>query len=129
MDPIANMLVSIKNAQAVKKDTVTVPYSVVKHNIAKILAKKEFIGSLEKRDNKSKKPVLFISLKYNEGEGAISSMKRISKPGRRIYVKKDDIRNIKDKHKTGIISTSSGLMTVEDARKKGFGGEFICEVW
>lgn len=130
MDPIANMLVSIRNAQAVNKETVNVPYSVVKHRIADILRDKGFVGLVEKRERKMTHPALTITLKYDEkGRGAISYMKRISKPGRRIYTKKDEMQRVHGGHGIGIISTSHGLMTVEDAKQKGVGGEIICEVW
>ena len=130
MDPIANMLVSIHNAQAVHKETVDVPYSVIKHNIADILVAKQFITSVEKKERKIPKPTLSITLKYNEdGTGAISSIKRVSKPGRRIYTKKSEMQKVQSGYGVGIISTSYGLMTIEDAKKKGVGGEVICEVW
>ena len=130
MDPIANMLVSIRNAQAVKKETVALPYSVIKHNIADILVSKEFVVSVEKKERKAEQSTLVITLKYDqEGRGAISSMKRVSKPGRRMYVKKDEMKRVHGGYGIGIVSTSGGLMTVEDAKKKGVGGEIICEVW
>lgn len=130
MDPIANMLVSIRNAQAVNKETVVVPYSVMKHNIADILVSKEFVAGVEKKERKTAQSTLVITLKYNqEGQGAISYMKRVSKPGRRMYAKKDEMKRIHGGYGIGIVSTSHGLMTVEDAKKKGVGGEIICEVW
>ena len=130
MDPIANMLVSIRNAQAVKKETVAIPYSVIKHNIADVLVSKEFIESVEKRERKTEQATLVITLKYDDqGRGAISYMQRISKPGRRMYAKKDELKRVHKGYGIGIVSTSGGLMTVEDAKKKGVGGEIICEVW
>ena len=130
MDPIANMLVSIRNAQAVKKQSVDIPYSVIKHNIADILAKKEFIESAEKKEKKNAHPTLFIVLKYDkDGSGAISHTKRISKPGRRMYTKKHEMKKVQNGYGIGIVSTSAGIMTLEDARKNGVGGEVICEVW
>ena len=124
------MLVSIRNAQAVHKETVDVPYSVIKHTIADILVSKKFIESVEKKERKVKKPTLTLILKYDqEGRGAISSMKRVSKPGRRMYVKKNEMRKVHGGYGIGIVSTSIGLMTLEDAKKKGVGGEIICEVW
>ena len=130
MDPIANMLVSIRNAQAVNKETVSIPYSTIKHNIADILASKHFIAAVEKKERKTTRPTLVLTLKYDkDGYGAISYMKRVSKPGRRMYTKKDQMQKVHGGHGIGIISTSHGLMTVEDAKKKGVGGEIICEVW
>ena len=130
MDPIANMLVSIRNAQAVKKQSVDIPYSVIKHNIADILVKKGFVESAEKKEKKNAHPTLFIVLKYNkDGGGAISHTKRISKPGRRMYTKKNEMRKVQNGYGIGIVSTSAGIMTLEDARKNGVGGEVICEVW
>ena len=130
MDPIANMLVSIRNAQAVHKETVAIPYSSVKHHIADILMDKGFVALVEKKERKMAHPALVVTLKYDDkGRGAISYMQRISKPGRRIYTKKDDMKRVHGGHSIGIISTSHGLMTVEDAKRKGVGGEIICEVW
>jgi small subunit ribosomal protein S8 len=136
MDPISDMLTTIKNAQAVKKDTVDVPFSKMKFEIAKILEKEGFIEKVEKikkkiqKGRKKPKPFLRIKLKYDENKvGAISDIKRISKPGQRIYLPYKKIKKVKGGYGIAIISTSKGIMSDKEARRKKVGGEVICEVW
>lgn len=123
-DPIADMLTRIRNAQAVGKETVICPYSKLKFEIAKILKRENFIGEMEKENN-----FLHLKLKYINNQPIISGLKRISKPGRRIYLKKHELPRIKNDFGLAIISTSSGLMTNKEAERKKIGGEIICEVW
>jgi small subunit ribosomal protein S8 len=135
MDPISDMLTAIKNAIAVKKETVDIPFSKIKFEIAKILEKEGFIERVEKKKKKTKKgrmkpkPFLEIHLKYEEKRGAISGIKIISKPGQRIYSPYKKIKKAKGGYGIAIISTSKGLMTDKEARKQKVGGEVICEVW
>ncbi len=128
MDPIADMLTSIRNAQAVLKETVVVPYSEVKFEIAKVLKKEDFIEKIEKKGRKTRKSIE-IKLKYDDKKPAISSLKRISKPGQRIYTTAGKIRKVRDGYGIAIISTSKGLMTNKEARKQNLGGEIMCEIW
>jgi len=128
MDPIADMLTSIRNAQAVLKETVVIPYSEIKFEIAKVLKKENFIEKIEKKGRKTRKSIE-IKLKYDDKEPAISSLKRISKPGQRIYTAAGKIRKVRDSYGIAIISTSKGLMTNKEARKQNLGGEIICEIW
>jgi len=128
MDPISDMLISIKNAQAVDHLTVSVPFSNLKYKIAKILEKEGFIEKVEKKGREVKK-FLEITLKYDEKVPAISGLKRISKSGQRIYLPYKKIRKVKDGIGIAIISTSKGLMTNKEARKQKLGGEVICEIW
>ena len=126
MDPISNMLVSIKNAQAVNHETVKIPYSNLKFEIAKILERLNFIEKVEK-GGKNPKRYLEIYLKYDEnGKGVISFLKRISKPGQRIYINYDRIM-IKPKIYQ-IVSTSEGLMIDREAKKNKLGGEILFEI-
>lgn len=126
MDPISNMLVSIKNAQAVNRETVKIPYSNLKFEIAKILERLSFIEKVEK-GGKNPKRYLEIYLKYDEnGKGVISFLKRISKPGQRIYINYDRIR-IRPKIYQ-IVSTSKGLMIDREAKKNKLGGEILFEI-
>ena len=127
-DPIADMLTRIRNAQAVKHKTVDIPYSKIKYAIAKILEEEGFI---EKAETKFKKPrkVIRITLKYQNGEPAISGLKRVSKPGRRVYLSAKELKVPKSGYGIGIVSTSQGLMTTLEAKKRRLGGELICEVW
>jgi small subunit ribosomal protein S8 len=128
MDPVSNMLTSIRNAQAVQKDIISVPFSDLKYQIARILAKKGFIEKTEKKGRKTKK-FIEIGLKYDNGAPKISGLRKVSKPGQRIYKKFKEIKLVKGGYGMAIISTSKGLMTNKEARKEKLGGEVICEVW
>ena len=129
VDPIADMLIRIKNAQAVKKPFVKIPYSNLKFSIAKILEREGFIELAEKKGRVPKR-VIEIKLKYEEdGRPAISGMKRISKPGQRIYLPANKIKKTKQGYGISIISTSKGLLTDKECRKQKVGGEVLCEVW
>jgi len=128
MDPISNMLISIKNAQAVGHLTVSVPFSNLKYEIAKILGKEGFIEKVEKKGRGVKRS-LEITLKYDGKVPAISDLKRISKPGQRIYLPYKKIKKVRRGLGIAITSTSKGLMTDKEARKQKLGGEVICEIW
>jgi len=132
MSPIANMLIQIKNAQSARLENVAVPYSEIKFKIAEILAAKGFIESVEKKKRKAKKAeVAFISLKlkYNEGEDAIKGIKLISKPSRRMYAGKNDLKPVRSGYGLSVVTTPNGVMTGDDAKKAGVGGEVIFEIW
>jgi small subunit ribosomal protein S8 len=133
LDPIADMLTRIRNAQMVKHKEVSVPFSKLKLSIAKILEQRNFIESVKKEMGETF-PVLKIVLKYEvvsntEKNPAIREIKRVSRQGQRIYVKKTDIKRVKNGYGISVISTSQGMMTGDKARKMGLGGEVICEVW
>lgn len=138
LDTISDMLNRIKNGQAVEKATVEIPFSNFSYEIAKILAKHDFIGGVEKKGRKVKK-TLEITLKYNDkisaegeprqGRPAISGLKRVSKPGQKIYLGCREIKKVKGGYGVAIISTPKGLMTDKEARKQKLGGEIICEIW
>jgi len=128
VDPITDMLNRIRNAQAVGKATVEVPFSNLKYEIARILEREGFIEKTEKKGKKVKK-FIEIVLKYENGIPAISGLKRISKPGQRIYLSYQKIKPVKGGYGIAIISTSKGLMTNKEARKNKLGGEVLCEVW
>jgi len=128
-DPIADMLSRIRNAQAVKKSEVSLPFSRLKFELAKILKHENYLESVEKQEE-AKFPQLKIVLKYDENkQPAITNIKRVSKPGKRIYVSKNNIPIVLNNLGILIISTSSGLMTSKEAKRKGVGGEILCEVW
>ena len=134
MDTVANMLCAICNSQAVGRPSLIVPYSSLKHEIARILESRGFVAGVEKKShrmtkNSKPKPCLEITLKYENSIPAIAGIKRISKPGQRIYKPSTDIRNVKQGHGFAVISTSKGLMTDRDARKQKICGELLCEVW
>ncbi|MFA5069914.1 MAG: 30S ribosomal protein S8 [Patescibacteria group bacterium] len=127
-DPIADMLTRIRNAYMVKKEEVYIPYSGIKFSIAKILEKNGMVGKVEKAADKS--AGLKIVLKYNESkEPAITHVKRISKPGRRLYLGRNRLPIILNNYGIAVVSTPQGLMTNREAKKKGIGGEIICEVY
>ena len=127
-DPISDMLVRIKNAQAVGHKTVVVPFSKIKLEIAKVLEKENFIGKVETKGRKINK-LIEIELKYDKKEPAIASIKRISKPGQRIYIKAENLKPVRQGYGISVISTSSGLMTNEQAKKKKLGGEILFEIY
>jgi len=127
-DPIADMLTRIRNAQAVLKPEVFIPFSKIKYQIAKILEKEGFVESAEKKGRGVKRKIKIV-LKYDDKTPAISGLKRISKPGQRIYLPVKKIKPVRGGFGIAIISTSKGLMTDKEARKKKLGGEIICEIW
>ena len=128
MDPIADLIVIIKNAQKAGQTETEAPFSRVKLELVKILAREGFLESFEKKGQKSKEKIL-IRLKYNQGRGAIEEIKRVSKPGQRIYKGNEEIRLIRQGYGAAIISTSRGLMTDKEAKKNKLGGEILCEIW
>jgi small subunit ribosomal protein S8 len=128
MYPIADMLNRIRNAQAVQKETVEVPFSNMNLEIAKILEKNDFVGKAEKKGKKMKK-IIEIDLKYDGKTPAVSGLKIISRPGQRIYVQSKNIKIVRGGYGISIVSTSKGLMTNKEARKQKVGGELICEIW
>jgi len=127
MDPIADMLTRIRNAAMAKKKEVLVPYSKIKFEIAKILEKEKFLASVDVGEENPK--MLIIGLKYIDSKSAISSIKRISTVGRRMYIKNDEIKPILSGFGTMVVSTSRGIMTGRDAKRAKIGGEVICEVY
>lgn len=127
-DPIADMLTRIKNAIMAKHKEVKIPHSKMKEKIAEILKREGFIENYEVIGEIPKKEIL-IKFKIYKGENAITDLKRISKPGRRIYVSKDEIPWVMNGLGIAIISTSKGILTDREARKNKIGGEVICYVW
>ena len=128
MDPISDFFTRIQNAYRAKKSTVVVPYSNLKSEIARLLEERGYILGFERKGRKVRK-FLEITLRYEAGAPAMSAMRRISKPSRRLYVAKGEIRPVRQGFGLAIISTSKGLMSGEKARQAGVGGEIIAEVW
>lgn len=126
-DPISDMLARIKNAQAVRKRSVTMPSSGVKVAIAAVLKDEGYIREFRIEEDGVKKS-LVIELKYVEGRGVIDRLERYSKPGRRRYSAKNDIPRVLNGLGIAIISTSTGVMTDARARAEGQGGEVLCLV-
>ena len=136
MDPIADMLTRIRNASAVKKEEVVLPMSKIKFNISKILVEEGWLSKAEvikgegKKNSSSAFDELKLVLKYKkDGTPAITSIKRISKPSLRIYVNKAELPRVLNNYGIAIISTPGGLMTNKAAKKKGVGGEVVCEIY
>lgn len=128
-DPIADMLTRIRNANTVRHTSVDVPASNVKKKLAEILLNEGFIKSFNVIDD-DKQGLIRIELKYGEQkERVISGLKRISKPGLRVYAKKNEIPKVLGGLGVAIISTSNGIITDKEARKLDVGGEVICYVW
>jgi len=136
IDPIADMLTRIRNASAVGKSEVVLPMSKIKYGLAKILEKDGWVGKVDviKTPGQKNKKCVFdelkIGLKYKRsGRSVITKLRRISKPGLRIYAGKDQLPRVLNNFGIAIISTPQGLMTNKEARKKGVGGEIICEIY
>ncbi len=128
-DPIADMLTRIRNALMVRHDSVIVPSSKLKLAVAKILKEEGFIADYEVAKGQPHKEIK-IRLRYMEGnQPAISGLKRISKPGLRVYVEKKEIPRVYGGLGVAIISTSKGLRTGQQAWRQGAGGELLCYVW
>ncbi len=126
-DPIADMLTRVRNAQAAIKADVTMPSSKLKLSIAKVLQKEGFITGFS--SDGASKPTLTINLKYYEGRPVIDELKRISRPGLRIYKNKHELPKILNGLGVAIVSTSAGVMTDREARATGRGGEILCTVY
>ncbi len=128
-DPIADMLTRIRNASQVKHETVDVPASNIKKELARILLEEGFVRGYDVIED-GKQGIIRIQLKYSaEGERVIQGLKRISKPGMRVYAASEDLPKVLSGLGVAIISTSNGIMTDREARKAKVGGEVICYVW
>jgi len=128
-DPVADFLTCVRNAIRAKHRKVDVPASRIKTELSKVLLRERFINNFKVIED-SKQGMLRIYLKYAaEDRPVIDGIKRVSTPGRRVYVKKDRLPRVMGGLGTSIISTSRGLMTDREAREAGLGGELICQVW
>lgn len=128
-DPIADMLTRIRNALKARKEEVDIPSSNLKKRIAEVLKEEGFIKGFKVIPD-GKQGILRVFLKYDEqGSPVISGLQRVSKPGRRVYVGKEEIPRVMGGLGVAILTTSRGVMTDREARKVGVGGEVICYVW
>lgn len=128
-DPIADMLTRIRNGNNAKHDSVDIPASNIKKQLAQILLNEGFIKGYDVIDDE-KQGIIRVDLKYGKhNEKVISGIKRISKPGLRVYVKGDEVPRVLGGLGIAILSTSRGIMTDKVARKENIGGEVICYVW
>jgi len=128
-DPIGDMIARLKNAQVRKHKKVVLPSSKFKAKIADVLKNEGFIIDYKVNENEGNKPDLEINLKYNYGSPVISTIERVSKPGRRIFSSAESLPKINNGLGIAIISTPKGVMTDVDARKQKLGGEIICKVF
>jgi len=127
-DPIADMLTRIRNANSQRHETVDVPSSKLKKSIAEILFDEGYIKSFEEIEDNSQ-GIIRINLKYVNKKKVISGLKRISKPGLRVYASKDELPKVLGGTGIALISTSKGIMTDKKAREEGIGGEVLAYVW
>ena len=127
-DPIGDMITRIRNAQLRALNNVSIPSSKFRAKILEVLKKEGYIANY-KISSENKKETLQVDLKYNNGFPVIKEIKRVSKPGRRIYAKADSIAKIQNGLGLAIVSTSMGIMSDNDARTKNIGGEIICRVF
>ena len=128
-DPIADMLTRIRNAAHARHRRVDVPASKMKAAIAKILETEGYVQAVRSVEVKPQGKIR-IFLKYDDNEGSvIQGIERVSKPGRRVYVSRDNLPRVMGGYGIAILSTSQGLMTGLHARQKGIGGEVVCQVW
>ena len=128
-DPIADMLTRIRNTNSVGKSRVDIPASNIKTNIGELLKKEGFISDVKLVERKPQN-MIRVYLKYGENdEKVITGLKRISKPGLRVYVGKEEVPKVLGGLGIAVISTSQGVMSDKEAREKGIGGEVLCYVW
>lgn len=127
-DPIADMLTQIRNAQAVHRSTVTLPHSRIKEAIARTLTDAGFITTY-RVDPATPAKLLTVTLKYQGSQPSMTVLKRISKPGRRLYAKASALAPSLSGYGITIISTNKGVMTDKEARAQHLGGELLCQIW
>lgn len=125
-DPIADMLTRIRNSAAARRSEVRIPLSKVKFTIAKILEKNGYVAAVESDEDKHE---LVVKLRYDGRAPSFMSIKRVSKPGRRVYTKTEELPNVRSGNGLAIISTSQGMMSNIEARMRKLGGEIICEIY
>ncbi len=128
-DPIADMFTRIRNGYLIAKMEVIVPYSRVKEEIIKLFKTLGFIEEAKVHEISKSQKNIIITLKYIKGSPAITTVRRVSKSGRKIYCKAKDLPYVLSGLGYAIVSTSKGIMTEKDARKKGLGGEILAEIW
>lgn len=127
-DPISDLLARLRNAYTAKKDSITLPFSKMNFAILEILHKEGYISALT-TDDKSQFKQIVADLRYQQASPALSGIKRLSKPGRRLYSVVADIPKTLGGYGITILSTNQGLMTDKQAKQKNLGGELICQVW
>lgn len=127
-DPIADMLTRIRNGNMKKHESVEVPASNMKKSLAQILLDEGYIKGFNVVED-NKQGMIMIDLKYVDDQRVISGLKRISKPGRRVYVRANEVPRVLDGLGIAVLSTSHGVLTDKQAREEGVGGEVLCYIW
>lgn len=128
-DPVADFLTRIRNAQRMGHESLSLPASRLKEHIAKVLVEEGYVVST-RREEDGKQGILHVELKYfDAGTPVITELKRVSRPGRRVYVQVGDIPRVKNGLGVAILSTSKGVVVDRDARRNGVGGELLCTIW
>ena len=128
-DPIADLLTCIRNACKAKHKKVDVPTSKMKAEVVRVLLREKYINNFKSIDDK-KRGLLRIYLKYDQKERpVIQGIERVSKPGRRVYIRRHEVPKVQGGLGTALVSTPSGIMTDQEARDEGLGGEYICRIW
>ena len=128
-DPIADMLTRIRNSQMRGKSVVSTPASKLRVRVLEVLADEGYIRGFEETKGDDGHPAIEISLKYYEGEPVIRELKRVSKPGRRVYMSVNDIPSVRQGLGVSIVSTSKGVMSDANARSQNVGGEVLCTIF
>ncbi|MFO0647782.1 MAG: 30S ribosomal protein S8 [Polyangiales bacterium] len=129
-DPISDMLTRIRNATMARHERVSVPASRLKRAVAEILASEGYVSSVQTESGDDGRESLTLVLKYGRDRApVIEGIRRVSRPGRRVYVACDDIAKVRSGLGISVLSTSRGVMSDREARKQGVGGELLCEVW
>jgi small subunit ribosomal protein S8 len=127
-DPIADMLARLRNAALARHERTEMPSSKMRVSIAKLLKEEGYVDDV--RESEGPKPTLTVILRYGRDRAsAIDGTRRISRPGRRVYVRSDQIPRVRNGYGIAVLSTSSGIISDRQARKMGVGGELLCEVW
>ena len=127
-DPIADMLTRIRNANAAKHASVSIPFSRIKESIANILKNEGYIVDYEIKEEGTKKDIV-VTLKFVDGEEVVKGLRRISKPGRRVYSSVENLPKVLGGLGIAIVSTPKGVLTDKECRKHSVGGEILCYIW
>lgn len=128
-DPLGDMLTRIRNGQRAGHSTVSSPASKLRANVLEVLKREGYIRGYQMSEQGGGKRELAIELKYYEGEGVIRTIQRVSKPGRRVYSKIDDLKPVRNGLGIAILSTPSGVLSDHEARQRNVGGEVLCQIF
>lgn len=128
-DPISDLLARIRNAVVARHDRIELPHSNLKQHIAEVLKSEGYIDDVRSSEGEGMRTLTLVLRYGRERQAAIDGLKRVSAPGRRVYVRHDRIPRVRSGMGISILSTSRGVMTDREARRQGVGGELLCEVW